>query len=345
MAYQITVEPSGKVFSARPGETVLAAATRQGLILPYGCRNGICGACKGAVVAGEVRYDAGQLPKALSEDERAMGQALFCSAVPQSDLVIRAAVVESVADIAVRTLPCRVQAMEPLAPDVMGLELKLPKGERLQYLAGQYLEFLLKGGRRRAFSIANAPHRDETLELHVRHVPGGYFTDFVFGELKPKAMLRIRAPLGTFFLREESDRPIVLVGGGTGFAPLKAMIEQALFTGSTRPMHLFWGVRARRDLYLSPLPEQWARDHAWFRYTPVLSEPRPEDDWTGATGFVHAAVVDRYPRLDDFELYMSGPPPMIEAGRTAFVEHGLGPDRLFFDSFEYGAEMDLASAS
>ncbi len=160
-------------------------------------------------------------------------------------------------DIAVRTLPCRVERRELLAPDVMRLFLKLPNTERLQFLAGQYVDILLADGRRRGFSLANPPHADDFLELHVRHVPGGFFTGYVFERMKDKALLRFQGPLGTFFLREDSPRPIILIGGGTGFAPLKGMLEHAFHIGLDRPLHLYWGARAKADLYLDELPRRW----------------------------------------------------------------------------------------
>jgi CDP-4-dehydro-6-deoxyglucose reductase len=342
MSYRITIEPGGRAFDAEPGETILAAAARHGIVLPYGCRNGMCGSCRGRLLSGEVAYGAG-LPQALTEAEREAGDALFCQAVPLSDVVIGARVVESVANIPVRTLPCRVDTRERLAHDVMRLSLKLPKGDRLQYLAGQYVEFLLQDGRKRAFSIANAPHLDAGLELHLRRVPGGYFTDYVFERMKEKALLRMRGPLGTFFLREDSDRPIVLVGGGTGFAPLKAILEHAFYVGITRPMHLFWGVRARRDLYLAELPQGWARAQPSFSFTPVLSDPLPEDHWDAETGFVHESVLRHYSDLAGLDVYMSGPPAMISAARIAFGRHGLDTERLYFDAFEYGAQTDTVA--
>jgi CDP-4-dehydro-6-deoxyglucose reductase len=250
-----------------------------------------------------------------------------------TDIVLQVAEVKCIAELEVRILPCRVERKELLSPDVVRLYLKLPEGQRLHFLAGQYLEFILRDGRRRAFSIANAPHDDATIELHIRHVPGGEFTDFVFSRLQERAILRIQGPLGTFTLREDSDRPLLLIGGGTGFAPLKGMIEHAFHQGIERPMHLYWGARTQRDLYLPELTLGWERTHPNFSYTPVLSEPVP--DWTGRIGLVHAAVVADYPDLSGFDVYLSGPPAMVAAGRCAFAACGLGTDQLFSDAFEY----------
>ncbi len=332
MSFKVQVQPSGHEFSVEPEETLLEAALRQGINLPYGCRNGFCGDCRAALLEGEVHYPE-EMPPAI---EGQSGEAcLTCQGVPLSDLIIGVHEIEQAQDLRPRILPSKIDRIERLNEDVIRLYLKLPEGERLQFLAGQYLNFILPDGSKRAFSIANAPHDDEFIELHIRHVSGGTFTDLLFGGMQEKTILRIEAPLGSYFLREDSQRPIILMGGGTGFAPIKGIIEHAFKIGIQRPMHFYWGVRSRDDLYLSDLPEQWARTHANFRYTPVLSEP--DADWRGETGWVHECVVADYPDLSGHELYMSGPPPMIEAGKQAFLAHGLPGESLFSDSFEYGA--------
>jgi len=336
MTYKVTIQPSGHAFSVRQTESVLDAALRQGIILPYGCRNGTCGSCLGTVLSGTVHYPGGA-PPALSALPHATGKALFCQARATSDLVIGVREVEAVKDIDVRTMPCRVSRLEHLAPDVIRIFLKVPAAQRLQFLAGQYINILLKGHAPRAFSIANAPHADEFIELHIRYVEGGYFTDQVFHMMHEKALLRFQGPLGTFFLREDTDRPAILVGGGTGFAPLKAMLEHAFEIGLRQPLHLFWGARARRDLYLDELPRQWARSYGNFRYTPVLSEPAADDAWTGETGLVTDAVVKQYPHLAAYDIYASGPPVMVQSGHRLFLDHGLDESRFFSDAFEYAA--------
>jgi len=333
MKFTVRLEPSGRELQTAPEETILEASLRQGLALPYGCRNGQCGSCVATLLEGSVDYPSGKIEALTGQPE---GVCLTCQAVPRSDLVLRVSEVETLADVQVRTLPCRVVKKEMLSHDVARLYLKLPEGQRLQFFAGQYLDFILRDGRTRAFSIANAPHDDALIELHVRHVPGGEFTDYVFDAMKERTLLRINAPLGTFVLREHSDRPMILMGGGTGFAPLKGMIEHAFHEGVKRPMHLYWGVRARRDLYLPELPDRWSREHANFAYTPVLSEP--DADWAGRTGFVHEAVAADHPDLSGFDVYMSGPPVMVEAGRQAFEARGLTSEHMFSDAFEYAAD-------
>jgi CDP-4-dehydro-6-deoxyglucose reductase len=340
MPCQITTLPADHRFSSEPGETILDAALRHGILLPYGCRDGKCGSCAATLEQGEVGYPDGT-PPAL--DDREARICLPCKAVPESDLLIRVRELVSATRIEVRTLPCRITRKEPLNHDVMRVWLKIPDNQRLQFLAGQYIDFILRDGRRRAFSIANAPHADTELELHVRLVPGGSFTADLFERLPEKSILRLQGPLGTFVLREDSDRPILMVGGGTGLAPLKGMIEHAIHTGFERPIHLYWGVRSRRDLYLPDLPRQWMEMLPAFDYTPVLSEPDP--DWLGRSGYVHQAVLEDHPDLSGFDLYMSGPPVMVEAGRRAFEAHGLPREQMFSDAFEYAADRPEPAAA
>lgn len=342
-AYQIEIRPSGTRFEARPGETVLAAAARQGITLPYSCRNGTCASCHGRVLQGRVDYPY-QPPQALSADEIKRDEALFCQAVPRANLVIEAREIEAVRDFPVRTLPARVEERVFLSPQVARLLLRLPRGQRLQFMAGQYADVLLSGGRRRAFSIASPPQHEDRIELHVRHVAGGDFTEWVFGDMPERAILRLEAPLGTFFVRGDSERPMLMMGGGTGFAPLKAMVEQLLADDDRRALHLFWGARNRRELYQSELPEGWASDHDHIRYTPVLSDPEPGDEWNGARGLVHEVLLAEYPALSPFDVYMSGPPAMIDAARHAFLQHGLPEDRLYYDSFDFAPRTGSASA-
>jgi CDP-4-dehydro-6-deoxyglucose reductase len=336
MTYKVTIQPSGHTFTVTAQESVLDAALRQGVILPYGCRNGACGSCMGTVLEGQVSY-AGDPPPALTAADAAADRALFCQARAGSDLAIAVREVDAARDIEVKTLPCRVEKLEYLAHDVIRIYLKLPSTERLQFLAGQYIDVLIKDHEPRAFSIANAPHDDDFVELQIRYVEGGLFTDQVFHHMQEKTLLRIRGPLGTFFLREDTDRPVILIGGGTGFAPLKGILEHAFAVGIDRPVQLFWGVRARRDLYLDALPARWVKEHANFRYTPVLSDPLAEDHWDGETGLVTDSVIAHYPDLSGHDVYMSGPPVMVESGYDLFQQHGLDRSRFFSDAFAYAA--------
>ncbi len=337
MSYRITVQPSGRSFEAEADETVLAAALRQGLLLPYGCRDGACGTCKGKVLSGQVEDGKAQA-QALPDSERAAGLTLFCCAYPRSDLNLECRTVRAANEIPVKTLPARIEKLDRPAPDVIEMHLKLPASERLQFLAGQYVDILLKDGRRRSFSMANAPHDDTFLQLHIRHVPGGLFTGQLFSTLKARDILRINGPHGSFNLREESDKPMVLLAGGTGFAPIKSLIEHAFHENCRRPMALYWGARARIDLYRNDLPERWAAERAGFSYVPVLSEPTAEDAWDGRTGLVHQAVMADLPDLSGHEVYACGAPAMIDAARRDFTSCcGLPEEAFFSDAFTFSS--------
>ena len=335
--HSVTIQPSGQQFQVEDGEAVLAAALRQGLVLPYGCKNGACGTCKGKIVSGTVDFGVYQ-PKALPDEDKARGKALFCQAKPLSDLVIEARTIGAAKGIEVKMLPCRVQKLERLADDVMVLHLKLPANEKLVFLAGQFIEFLLKDGSRRSFSMANAPHDSELLQLHVRHVAGGQFTDHVFGKMKERDILRFEGPLGTFFLREDSAKPLVLVASGTGFAPIKSIIEAAVNKGLTRPMTLYWGARRPKDLYMNAFAESWAA-RGLLKYVPVVSEALPEDGWNGRSGFVHRAVMADFPDLSGHQVYACGVPVMVDAARRDFTAAcRLPEDEFYADSFTTQAD-------
>lgn len=337
MSFSVTVEPGQHGFAAETDETILEAALRQGLTMPYGCRDGACGACKGKVLHGEVDHGKSQA-HALTEADKAAGLTLFCCAKAKSDLVLECKEVRSQSEIPVKTLPARVEKMEKVAADVMVLHLRLPATERLQFLTGQYIDILLKDGKRRSFSLANAPHDDATLQLHVRLVPGGLFTEQVFTTMKERDILRLNGPHGSFYLREESAKPMLLLAGGTGFAPIKAIVEHALHTGSQRPMAIYWGNRNKGGLYMDELPARWAREHAHISYVPVLSAPAPEDGWSGRTGMVHQAAMADFPDLSGHQVYVCGAPAMVEAAKRDLVAQcGLPAEEFFADAFTFSA--------
>jgi CDP-4-dehydro-6-deoxyglucose reductase len=330
MPFTITIKPSNHSFTAEADETILEAGLRHGYTMPYSCRDGVCGACKGKILQGEVDYGEYQ-SFALSNAEKAAGAALFCKSKPQSDLVIESQEISSTKDIPIKTLPSRVQKMHKVVEDVMVLFLKLPANERLQFLAGQYVDILMKEGKPRSFSLANAPHDDEFLELHIRNIPGGAFTHHVFTEMKERDILRIKGPLGTFFLREDSAKPIVLVASGTGFAPVKAIIEHALQIGVTRPMHFYWGARKQADLYMLDKAREW--EARGVKFTPVISD---DASWTGRIGFVHQAVLEDYADLSGHQVYVCGAPVVVEAAHRDFTTlRGLPNEEFFSDAFVF----------
>jgi CDP-4-dehydro-6-deoxyglucose reductase len=338
MTHQVSLRNTNHSFPVQEGESILQAALNAGLVLPYGCRDGACGSCKGKLIEGRIDYGH-YSEKALPGTEREQGYALFCQAKPLSDVVIEAREVRKAGDIQVRKLPARVQKLERVADDAMILYLTLPANERLMFLPGQYIDILLKDGTRRSFSMANAPHDDQFVQLHIRHVPGGSFTDHVFKTMKEREILRFEGPFGTFFLREESDKPVVFVASGTGFAPIKSVIEAAFKKGVARPMTLYWGARRPKDLYLNALPLRWAAEHSGFKYAPVISDALPEDGWTGRTGFVHRAVMEDFPDLSGYQVYACGVPIMVDSARRDFVQKCRLPENEFFaDSFTTAAD-------
>ncbi|OYY81230.1 MAG: CDP-6-deoxy-delta-3,4-glucoseen reductase, partial [Methylophilales bacterium 16-45-9] len=309
------------------------SAIEAGFNIPYGCRNGACGSCKGTILSGEVDY-GDYARSALSEDEKEQGKALFCCARPLSDLTIECREI-IVGTIPPRILPARVEGKKQLSHDVMALYLKLPSSEHLQFLAGQYIEFLLKDGKRRAFSLANAPHADNLLEFHLRLIPGGVFTEYVFNEMPDKAIMRFEGPFGSFYYRDNSQKPMIMVAGGTGFAPIKGIVEHMLHHNIKRDIVIYWGARALEDLYMPELPQAWAEQHEHIKFIPVLSDAKPEDQWQGRTGLVHQAVLDDMHDLSDFEVYCCGAPAMVEVAHASFQQAGLPEDAFYSDAFNY----------
>ncbi|MDP9900460.1 CDP-6-deoxy-delta-3,4-glucoseen reductase [Variovorax ginsengisoli] len=341
-AFQITVEPSGRHFVVQGDETILAAAIRQGIGLPYGCKDGACGSCKCRKLAGEVTHGPHQ-SKALSAEEELSGLVLTCCAHARSDVMLESRQVTEAGALPIRKMPSRVQTLTRLSHDVVMLRLQLPAGEPLQFHAGQYVEFILRDGARRSYSMANAPHTlsepGTGIELHIRHLPGGKFTDHVFGAMKEKEILRIEGPFGSFFLREDSDKPIVLLASGTGFAPIKALIEHMKFLGVDRPATLYWGGRRPEDLYMADWVRAQMASMPNLHFVPVVSNAMPEDQWTGRTGFVHRAVLEDFPDLSGHQVYACGAPIVVDSAKRDYVaEAGLSEDEFYADPFTTEAD-------
>lgn len=325
----------GAGFSVTPNQTILEAALAAGLLLPYGCRDGACGACRARLVEGQIEYHGPVAASALTEEERAQGWFLPCRAHARTDLVIAVRELRRANDFPVHKFPARVEHLERAADDVMILTLKRPASLDFRFRAGQYVDVLLPDGARRSFSLANAPEENDFLELHVRLVPGGRFTTHVFTAMKPKEVLRLEGPLGSFFLREESTAPILFLAGGTGFAPIQSMLQHMHHAGIARPAVLYWGARTRAGLYRHEWLERFAAEHPWLRYVPVLSEPLVEDRWEGRTELVHRAVLQDFPTLAGHEVYACGAPAMIEAARRDFLIQGLDVDAFHSDAFTF----------
>lgn len=345
--FQIKVKPSDLSFTASGAETLLEAAIRQGVGMPYGCKDGACGSCKCKKLSGSVVHRAHQ-SKALSDEEEAAGFVLSCCATAHSDLVLESRQATPAGAWPIKKMPTRVSALERKSADVMLLKLQLPANETFNYNAGQYVEFLLQDGLRRSYSMANAPHtlaQGSALELHVRHLAGGQFTDHVFSTLKEKDILRIEGPYGSFYLREDSDKPIVLLASGTGFAPVKAMLEHMQFKNITRPTMLYWGGRRPGDLYLDAWVKAKLVEMPQLSYVPVISEALPQDGWSGRSGFVHLAVLQDLPDLSKHQVYACGVPVMVDSARADFVQAGLPADEFYADAFTSEADKAREAAA
>lgn len=345
---RLTLHPGPVHANARVGETVLEAGLRAAVPLPYDCRSGGCGLCVCTVLHG--RVDPGPYqPAALTAAMRARGQVLMCCAVALEDaevevegvpILTRGADAVGEAGAAPRRFRAQVQAMERLSPDLMLLHLALPAGECIRFTAGQYINIVLEDGAKRAFSFANAPPdanappsmAGDVIELHVRLIPGGRFTTHVFERMQAGDELQFEGPLGRFTLHE-SERPILFVAGATGFAPVKSILEDAFRRGVQRPMTLYWGVRTAADLYLLDVVARWQREHANFRFVPVLSQADDDLTWRGRRGLVHEAMLADHPSLAGFEVYACGSVRMIEAAVPAFVAYGLNEQACFSDAF------------
>jgi CDP-4-dehydro-6-deoxyglucose reductase, E3 len=348
MTHTITIHHTGSgektQFTCNTDQAVLDAALAAGLVLPYGCKNGACGSCKAPLNTGAVthKHDNSTVKQAIAE-----GAALLCCAMPQGDTSFTTRVAKADADYPLKKLPTRIASIVDAADDVKIIKLQLPAAEKLAFKAGQYLEFILRDGSRRAYSIGNAPHslaNGNQLELHVRHMKGGLFTDALFGVegsklavMKEKDIMRVEVPQGTFFLRTESENPMIMLASGTGFAPIKAIIEQMIEAGSTRAVTLYWGGRALKDLYMHDLALSWAAAHSHIKYVPVLSDNL--DGWAGRTGFVHQAVVNDFPDMRGHEVYACGAPIVVSSAQRDFVGKCALPAEAFFaDSFTSAAD-------
>ena len=340
MSFTIRLQPAHRSFEVQHDEPILSAAIRQGIGLPYGCRDGACGSCKSRLLEGRVVHGAHQL-RALSSEEEDAGLILTCCASAQTDCLIEARSVPGAGEFPLLKMPARVLSLQRAASDVMVVKLQLPANQNLQYRAGQFIEIILRDGTRRSYSMANAMHQlgsPPALELHLRHMPGGKFTDHVFGAMKEKEILRMEGPFGSFFLREDASSPIVLLASGTGFAPIKAVLEHMQHRAITRPTTLYWGCRKRNDLYLHDWALQAAAAMPNLRYVPVLSESFDEG-WSGRTGLVHHAVVEDWPDLSAHQVYACGAPVMVDSARHDLVTQcALPADEFYADAFTSEAD-------
>jgi len=334
MSFQIAVEDSDIAFGCEAGETVLDAAERAGYSLPYSCRKGICSTCEAELRQGRVDLRSKQIQGPASE-------VLLCQAEPRSDISILPKRIGRHDPAARKAIMANVFRITRAADDVFTLMLRFPAGIRARFKAGQYLRIKMPDGDARNFSMANAPRESDGVQLHIRRIPGGQFSEGVLARLQKGDRLNVEIPFGEFYLRTGTDRPIVCLATGTGFAPIKSIIEDLFVRGNVRPVRLYWGGRRRRDLYLANLADKWAARAPWLTFTPVLSEP--DADWRGATGLVHEAVLRDIPDLSGWQVYACGNPLMIRSAERDFHGRGGLPDgQLFADPFVASGSPDTA---
>ena len=347
MVLSVTLQPSGSRFECESEQEILKAALAAGLRMPFSCRSGMCRTCKGKVTSGQVDHGGAHV-KYLSEAEREQGFALLCCAKPLSDVVVEVQEIDPDRHLKAQQMPARVLDFKQVADDVRIVTLGLPANEPVQFRAGQFIDVLRPDGSRRSYSIANPPKAEgvRQLELHLRHMPGGVFTDHVFGPLKAREIWKIEMPLGSFYLREDSTAPMILLASGTGFAPIQSLLLYSLEQGLTRPIHLYWGGRRKADLYALEQAQAWAQQHPHIHFIPVLSEATPEDEWQGRTGLVHQAVLQDFADLSQYQVYACGAPIMVESARRDFSAQAGLPEAAFFaDSFLSQADQAKSSPS
>jgi len=342
-AFHMLIHPDNRIVSIRDGERVLDAALREGVLLPYDCRNGGCGECKAALLQGSVDHGVYQR-EFLTDEERSQGKVLACCATPRSDIELEYVPTGTLGNVPVRVYTARVVRLNKLSRDVIQVFLKVEGEETPRFYAGQYINIVLADGEKRSFSFATAPHERDLIELEIRWIQGGKYTTHVFTEMKVGDVVRFEGPLGAFFLREDSVKPIIFVAGATGFAPVKSMVEHAFHIGLKRRMILYWGVRSLRDLYLPDLPRKWEQEQPNFKFVPVLSDPQPEDHWEGRVGLVHEAILADFPDLSTHQVYACGSVAMVQAVRPAFVARGLSEHDCFSDAFRLAPKAQSRSA-
>lgn len=329
--HTIILKPAGLTFETQDDETILDAALRQEIALPHGCREGLCGNCRVKVVDGH--FTAGRYtPQAISLAERKRGYVLSCNVMPLSDMVIECPKLRVEKLFETKSMLGRVVRLQKLRASVVILHLSLIGIEKLRYLPGQYIDIVTDSGIQRSYSIAGPPHAGDLIELHVRQVPGGAFAEFAFNELKVDDVLRIEGPKGEFFLRQ-SNKPILFLASGTGFAPIKSILEDAFFRGFRRRTFLYWGARTLNDLYMRDLPMDWKRQYEQFNFVPVLSEPLLTDRWVGARGYVHEAVLRDCHDLRGYQVYACGSPHFVQGMFKALIAGGMCETQFFSDTF------------
>lgn len=327
MTFQVKIAgDSGIRFPCGPDETILEAAERAGYAIPYSCRKGVCSSCEGDLVAGAA------LVRGRGLSEGPLGEVQFCQSRPRSDIEILPTRIEKRGAIVRKKVAATIFRLARPASDVTVLQLRFPAGVRVKFDAGQYLRVLMPDGDSRNYSMANPPHENDGAQLHIRHVPGGRFSEGLLGAFDKGSKVEVELPYGEFRVNEASGKDIVLLATGTGFAPIKSIIEDQIRRGNSRPMRFYWGARTAADLYMDELPRKWAEAHDWFAYIPVLSET--DAGWTGRTGLVHQAVLADFPDLSGHQVYACGNPVMTSAAHADFARlAGMAEADFHCDAF------------
>ncbi len=326
MPKNVRLLPSKVEFNVQSGQTILEAALSENIYLEYSCSNGQCGECKALLLEGSVDPAAGRSTSKVSLSE---GEILTCSAIPKSDLLLVAKYCKELSDLKRKITPSKVDGFELIGDDVLIITLRLPPNAGFEYLPGQYIDITWNGSTR-SYSLAGCKVIENKIELHIKKVEGGVLSEFLFTDLNEGQMFRFFGPLGTFFVRE-SDSPIIFMCTGTGFAPVKAMVEALIETGSKRGIHIYWGGRNADALY-SEQPNHWARIHENVSYTPVLSRST-EEEFAFFEGYCQEAVVQQHKNLESFDVYACGSDSMIHSAKTLLVSKGLKIENFYSDAF------------
>ncbi|WP_243788755.1 FAD-binding oxidoreductase [Saccharopolyspora gloriosae] len=338
-AHRIRFEPVDIEIEADEGETVLDAAFRQGVMLMHGCKEGQCSACKSFLLDGDVqmgRYST----FALADYESDEGYVLLCRSHAYSDLDIELLNYDEDmirAGLPVVTVQTEVSAVEELTHDISLLRLAVTGDDEFKFHPGQYVDVTIPGGdEHRSFSMANLPRTSGSeVEFIIKRYPGGKFSGLLESELRPGVPLSINGPYGTFTLRASSDRRIVLLAGGAGMAPILALLRQiAAKDDFDREVVFYYGARTERDLFMLDEIAELGGRIPGFGFVPVLSD----EEWSGARGMVTAVAAEREASLADCDVYLCGPPPMIDAGLAVLEERGVPQEQIFYDKFTVSAE-------
>jgi CDP-4-dehydro-6-deoxyglucose reductase/ferredoxin-NAD(P)+ reductase (naphthalene dioxygenase ferredoxin-specific) len=339
MSFRVSIRQFDAPLPVEMGQTILEAALARDLPYPHGCRSGNCGACKSVLISGEVEMTP-YSDYALSDAEKNNGLILACRAVPWSDCEVKFLEADETVAHPLRHMQCRVVDLAAMTHDIRRIRLEVESGGPYTFSAGQYASLEFPGLPPRDYSMANRPS-ETTLEFHIRLLPGGVVTPFVSQRLQIGDRVKVIGPYGTSYLREKHAGPIIALAGGSGLAPIKSIVDRALDLDAKQPIHLYFGVRDERDLYLEDYFRERAAAHPNLTFTPVLSEPsRPTQR---RTGFLADIVRQDFDSVDGAKAYLAGPPVMVETAVAALETLGIRKQDCHADAFY--TEADKARLS